>query len=165
VGALVARIEEALTANAQCFAEPLAPAEDGRLPCALVEARADDACACERSEGRKPLADALASAVKADTTVDAAQSCLCEIIQAGDASVSPPSGPEELYACQNDPSEPPTANGTPVDGWCYVDATRTPPLGAPALAAACPGEAKRRIRFAGAGAPTAGAALLLVCEP
>ena len=62
--------------------------------------------------------------------------------------------------CQGDagPSE-----SLPVDGWCYVDAMVSPPLGNPEIVDACPQDERRLTRFVGAGSPTPGSVLYMTC--
>ena len=59
-------------------------------------------------------------------------------------------------ACQSTPG--PVSD----DGWCYVDADASPPIGDPAVADQCVGLAKRRIRFTGDAAPPKGAHVALL---
>jgi hypothetical protein len=68
---------------------------------------------------------------------------------------------DDLMACQNDPSSSPVVNGSPVHGWCYVDAS----TGNPALVQGCPASEPHKLRFVGAGEAAPGATLFLSCSP
>ena len=55
-------------------------------------------------------------------------------------------------------------NGNEVDGWCYVDAAASPPVGNAEVVAKCPDNEKRILRFVGQGAAQSGATLFISCE-
>jgi hypothetical protein len=72
-------------------------------------------------------------------------------------------------ACQTDTSEPPTLDGQPVDGACYIDATTSPALGNPALTEHCLTSERRLLRLAGAAQPqpdekTGPRVFFIICE-
>ena len=76
---------------------------------------------------------------------------------------------EEQTACQDDPILAPLVKGGPQDqqpanGWCYVDATTTPPTGDPVIVKNCPDTEKRKVRFVGAGNPLPNATLFITCS-
>lgn len=114
------------------------------------------ACTCDASHGLVPLAPEHASilAIAKDRGLDT--SCPCEIVQlTGDAR----------NACQNDPSEAPSVLGVPVDGFCYLDAESTPPIGNAELLEHCSASERRTLRIAGVPAQRPEHdALLAVCE-
>jgi hypothetical protein len=86
--------------------------------------------------------------------------CFCEIPQLSGAEPGEP-----LYACQNDASEHPVLeSGELVNGYCYVDAMSTPPVGNPAIASACPATEKRLLRFVGKGKPRQNSMLFITCQ-
>jgi hypothetical protein len=69
-----------------------------------------------------------------------------------------------LYACQNDASEHPVLeNGELVNGYCYVDAMSTPPVGNPEIVASCPATERRILRFVGKGKPRQNSMLFITC--
>jgi hypothetical protein len=122
----------------------------GDAACSVVEAvtlPAAEACTCT-GEGRAPLSVADQCVVPAlmQDPLDATAhwDCFCEIVQT-------------TGSCQNDA----TASG---DGWCYIDASSTPPVGNPALVAECPSGDQRTVRFVGAGAPVSGSTVFLACH-
>jgi hypothetical protein len=152
VASLIEKVAHRIAA--QCLPRTLAPGEDGRVSCTVLEASADPACACDASQGRAPVDPALEGEleqVKLDPAVQAGGlGCVCQIQQlSGDA----------LAACQSLPAAP----ASPA-GWCYVDATSTPPTGNPDLVKACPANEKREIRFLGAAHPQSGAVTFLTCH-
>jgi hypothetical protein len=172
IQALLDRLTPAL--GGVCLPRQLPADAAGQVPCAVVEVRNSGqsldaaACAslCAGLPGRIALPAAhagLRAAALADPVIQASgDDCVCEIPQLGGApgctSVSSP-----LAACECDPSDAPVLGGQPVDGWCYVDATHSPPLGNPAVVAACPAGEQRLVRFVGAGNPAAGGTVLLAC--
>ena len=97
------------------------------------------------------MKSAQANPVVAEQGID----CFCEITQLEG---------EALAACQDDPSDPPLLEGAPVSGYCYVDATTSPPTGNPELVAHCPAAEQRLLRFVGAGSPLPGAVVFIRCE-
>jgi hypothetical protein len=122
--------------------------------CAILEARATDGGACDCSavaRGPVPMADACLQQIAAQDPyiVLSHLDCFCEVTQATGAA---------LTSCQNAVTNP------TGDGWCYIDATTTPPIGNPALVQNCVAAEKHSLRFIGQGMPSAGAALLLACH-
>jgi hypothetical protein len=155
IGALVDRLTPNVSGS--CFPRSLAPDEAGRVPCAFIEARVAPVCDCQGA-ARAPVPPehaALLAAAAADPFVQTVgASCFCEVSQlAGDA----------LAACQYDLADVPTVAGQAVDGWCYVDATTSPPTGDPALVSLCPESEQRILRLVGEGAPKSGAMLFFGC--
>jgi hypothetical protein len=116
------------------------------------------ACNQCQEPGREPVSSDHQGAVQAakqDPIAEtSAWNCFCEMTQVtGD----------ELAACQNDLANPPLANGAEVNGWCYVDATTTPPTGNPEIVKDCPTTERRAVRFVGGGSAKAGATVFLAC--
>jgi hypothetical protein len=121
---------------------------------------ADGACACDAAQHLKSPAAGLATAfarraeqsgVCGDVTgVDCQSLCICELEQC--------SG-EALTQCQTDTT--PIAQLPP--GFCYVDASLTPPLGNPALVATCPESSRRELRILGP-TPEPAPLLFLACS-
>ncbi len=158
-GAIVERLKGTLKQHL-CLDRSLLPDEGGRVACMLVEAR-DEAqgakctAACS-TQGRRPATDMNAPAVEL-ASGDSSRGCFCEIEQLTSAA--------DLAACQTEVSEPfENRFGQAVNGWCFVDAMSTPPLGAAALTAACPVDRRRVIRLSGLAQQARGARLYLYCE-
>ena len=158
VKAIVDRLKQAL--GGQCLPRSLSPDPAGQVTCLILEARKTGGqCGCDPAEGRRAI-DSGHPAVKAanqDPLADAAGwDCFCEILQTQD---------EDLAACQQDISDAPVnQSGGAVNGWCYVDASRTPNIGNPDIVAACPETEKRIIRFVGEGQGKPGATLFITCS-
>jgi len=157
IGAILDRLTP--TVDGGCMPRSLNADADGRLACLFVEARATNGgCACDPSTGRVPVPSNHASIVNVIQQDPAAGKagwdCFCELEQA--------SG-DELFACQNDPSDRPQVNGVDVNRWCYVDASSFPPLGNPEILASCPDNEKRNIRFLGSGAPKNNSTVFMSC--
>jgi hypothetical protein len=140
------------------------------VPCLLLEARNTTECNCDPNKARLKVSDLHQAAVrKANESPIAPKggwSCFCEVTQAGDPLHS---SPEELTACQDDAGEVPLVkggpkDGQPADGWCYVDATTTPPTGDPEIVKDCADTEKHLVRFVGAGNPLPNATLFITCS-
>ncbi len=142
----------------QCMPYSLTPNADGLVSCRTVEARKTAACPCDGA-AHHPLGpdDPALAAIKDDPLYEfAGWNCFCEIAQTtGEAQT----------ACQNDVSQIPiTPNGTPVDGWCYLDANVFPPIGNPEIVSSCPATEQRTLRFLGDAEPTNGATFFIWCQ-
>ncbi|MBM4375977.1 MAG: hypothetical protein FJ095_12900 [Deltaproteobacteria bacterium] len=162
VGAIIERLKKEL--GGQCLPRSLTPNGDGQVQCLIVEARktADAAqcqAACTGPARSGPLADANPAVKKAKTDLQTeAQgwNCFCEITQAAG---------DDLQSCQYTKSgDAILNNGKPVDGWCYIDAAATPPVGDPSVVANCPSTEQRIIRFAGAANAAPGSTLFITCS-
>jgi hypothetical protein len=121
--------------------------------CTILEARATDGgCDC-RAVARGPVPTAYACVeqllAQDPLVVLGHLDCFCEVTRATGAA---------LTSCQNDVTNP------AGDGWCYIDATTTPPVGNPALVEQCIASEKHLLRFTGQGVASAGASLVLVCR-
>lgn len=150
VGAIIDRLKSRL--GGQCLARPLT-AVDEQVSCVVIEARKSDGGACCDGKARKEVQSdhqgALAAA-KADP-LSKGSDCFCEIDQLTGA---------DRTTCQQDESVVPVnADGTAVDGWCYVDEA----TGNPALVSGCPAGEKYKVRFVGAGQPAADALTFITC--
>ena len=137
-----------------CLDERLTTDAQGRVACTLIEvSRTGGSCPCD-GPARAPLGQAAqcyAQAAKQSPDVQAAvpgADCFCEVTQSTGAA---------LAACQNQASEP------PVDGYCYIDAAASPPIGNPSLLAPCMLTQKSMLRFVGAGSPAPNAAFIVGC--
>ena len=87
---------------------------------------------------------------------EASWDCYCEITQTTGV---------QRDACQNINTNPLTdSNGDAVNGWCYVDATTTPPTGNVDIVARCPDNERRMIRFVGEGEAQNGSTLFVTCN-
>ncbi|HSN97724.1 MAG TPA: hypothetical protein VLS89_05475 [Candidatus Nanopelagicales bacterium] len=164
IGSIIERLKSAL--RGQCLPRSLQPDEDGQVSCLIIEARnSQGACSCDEATGRRPVLESQKEAqraIEADPLAAAVGwDCFCEIAQLqGDTD---PATPDPLQACQYDVEEPVQANGTDVNGWCYVDGTTSPPVGDSALVSACPSTERRLIRFVGQGEAEPGATLFITC--
>ena len=156
IGSIIDRLKQAL--GGQCLPRTLTPDEKGQVPCLILEARKTDTCDCN-TKARTPVStdhEQAQAAAEADPfAATSGWNCFCEITQlTGD----------ELTACQEDINDPPVLNGAQVDGWCYIDATTSPPTGNAALVENCPESEKRIVRFVGQGAAQPGATLFITCS-
>jgi hypothetical protein len=145
----------------QCLRETPRLRSANEPACAVLQARPSaGACTCDPAEGRgpvsadhQPLAEAFMSS---DFVREAGWDCLCEIVQlTGDAAAT----------CREDPGDDVTAGGAAVNGFCYVDATATPPVGNPEITGHCPTEEQRLLRFVGEGTAVTSAGMRMVCQP
>jgi hypothetical protein len=157
IGALVDQLKGKL--GHQCLPRKLTPNDEGQVRCLVVEARKTDACSCAGADGRQPMsqdhmpaiADARSKGVVAETS-----NCFCEVPQlTGD----------ELEACQNEKADPLVVGGQQVDGFCYIDATSTPPVGNTDLVPdSCVGTERRLIRLVGNAKARPGSELFIMCS-
>lgn len=158
IGAIIDRLKDAL--GGQCLPRTLVPDGDGNVPCLIIEAR-NSMGTCNNCAGtaRAPIKPENAAAKKEaesdELAAKAGWDCYCEIPQTTGA---------EREACQNDLNNPPLVGQTPVNGWCYVDATTSPPTGNAEIVAKCPDNEKRIIRFVGEGEAQTGATLFITCS-
>lgn len=149
----------------QCLARsPEISLQTGSASCLVLEltdAPSPDACACDAANGRAPLSAAHEGArdvaIKAAAAKGKSVSCVCEIVEVTDT--------DGRNACQSDIQETPVdmANN-PIKGFCYIDATTTPPTGNPELVASCPETEKRGIRVLGDPAVTPSASIMTICS-
>jgi hypothetical protein len=146
-----------------CLPRALTPDAQSQVPCLIVEAqRISDPSQCTAvcsAPGRQPIAQdhpAVLSAKEDPLSAVAQWNCFCEIPQVAG---------QELAACQNDENDSPTtADGRPVDGWCYIDGDTVPPTGNPALVEMCADTQRRTLRFVGSGAAAPGGTLFVTCS-
>jgi hypothetical protein len=155
IQAIIDRLKTAL--GGQCLPRTLSPDASGQVACLIIEGRnTSGQCTCD-IPGRTAVPAESAAAIeqaKKDPSAAGAD-CFCAVTQlTGD----------ELTACQTDEADNPVVNGAQVDGWCYVDATTTPPVGNPAIVAGCPDTERRIIRFVGEGEAAGGATLFITCS-
>jgi hypothetical protein len=139
----------------RCLARPAVLA-GGSAECVVLFARkAHGSCACAEDSAFVPVSTGHAGAISlAEAAGD--WDCFCEVPQLSGAAGE---------ACRTETSDDVVVGGEPVDGFCYVDATLDPPLGAAELTAKCPEAERHLLRFVG-GATTLsgdGAALVIVC--
>lgn len=146
----------------QCLPRVLPVDAQGKVPCLIVEARTSQGpCDCDALPGRRSIAsgsgaEAAANIARSDPlAAHAGWNCFCEL---------PQSSGDELAACQQDPSQFPQVNGQPVNGWCYLDASVSPPVGNPELLSQCPDNEKHNFRFVGQGEALPGATLFITCQ-
>jgi hypothetical protein len=159
IGAIIERLKIAL--GGQCLPRTLTPDDQGQVSCLILEARKSEGeCTCDPNIARSDVSDehkaAKDAAANDPVAKNAGWNCYCEIDQlTGDG----------LKACQTDLNPAPIINGNEaVDGWCYIDATTSPPTGDPQLVEKCPATEKRLIRFVGNGEAQAGATLFITCS-
>lgn len=171
IGAIIDRLKLAL--GGQCLPRKLNPDKDGQVQCLILEGRNtngehknDCDSYCGTLTARQAVSKEHKPAVNDEDVQRAAKQsnldCFCEITQLTDGD-SKTTNDDFLTACQTQTSDAPALNGQSVDGWCYIDATTTPPLGDPELVKTCPGTEKRKVRFVGAGNPKAGSTLFITC--
>jgi hypothetical protein len=170
VGAILERLQDFVGAHTSCIERTLPLEKTGRVACRLFEGRAvpEGACACDASKGRSMISaedSGLESAIKAESDAqNLGFNCFCELEQVANKDAQG-SSTGALDACQNQVQElPADQSGAIVNGWCYVDATTSPPAGNPELVKSCPDTGKRTLRFVGAGGPEAGARLFMSCS-
>jgi len=160
MGALQDRLKPAFAG--QCMSQSLSVDKTGTAPCLIIEARNTNAsCECDPNAGRKGIspgssAENAVKAAKQDPLYSKAEwDCFCEIPQSTGA---------ELAACQQDASDYPMIDGKYINGWCYVDASASPPVGNPEILSKCPDNEKRNLRFLGQAAANTGATLFISCQ-
>jgi hypothetical protein len=185
IGSIIDRLKLAL--GGQCLPRKLNPDSGGQVQCLILEARntsgaaAGDKCDafCDAQPARSHVlgsksTDAVdhrpaVAAAKIDPIAMTANwDCFCEITQLNNgptdsAGKDTNTADDFLNACQNDTNDPPILGSTQVDGWCYVDATATPPVGNAAIVKNCPDTEKRLVRFVGNGNPQPGSTLFITC--
>lgn len=158
MGALRDRLKPAV--SGQCLPRTLPVDSSGQAPCLIIEARiTNGACTCDPATGRKAIqagsgAASAANAAMADLP-GFKFDCYCEIPQSTGA---------ELTACQQDTTDYPMVDGKYINGWCYVDAGASPPVGNPELVSKCPDNEKRNLRFVGQSATNTGGILFISCQ-
>ncbi|MBK9261509.1 MAG: hypothetical protein IPM54_17095 [Polyangiaceae bacterium] len=161
IGAIIDRLKTAL--GGQCLPRTLVPDSDGNVPCLIIEARnSQGQCACDPGKARLDIPSdsekykAVEVAKQDALAAKAGWDCFCEIAQTEGG---------QRDACQNTNTNPLTdAQGQPVNGWCYVDATTEPPTGNAEIVAKCPDNERRIIRFVGEGEAQTGATLFITCS-
>jgi hypothetical protein len=143
----------------QCLPRSLALDQGGQVACLVIEARraGDEGCKC--SDGRVAVSPEHAPMVDGirehELQQHAQWDCFCEVPQLEGAAQS---------ACREDLSDAPlSTDGSPVDGFCYVDASTSPPVGNPELVSQCPDAQRRRLRFVGQGEIAPGATVFMMC--
>ncbi|EYF02328.1 hypothetical protein [Chondromyces apiculatus] len=158
IGAIIDRLKQVL--GGQCLPRSLVPNKEKQVSCLIIEARnSQGQCSCDEATGRGPISDVnrqAESEIRNDPSAQASGwDCFCEIKQLAK---------EPLEACQNtvgdDVQDP---QGNKVNGWCYIDGTTSPPLGAPELVASCAQTQRRLIRFVGDADSAAGATTFITC--
>ncbi|MBW2529205.1 MAG: hypothetical protein JRI23_33825 [Deltaproteobacteria bacterium] len=160
IAALTERLKEKLLAP--CLSRTFTPDDDGAVPCVILEGRkleGDHTCGCEAA-GRQPVSVAYLGAEKAARADRVSQSlgldCFCELVQLEG---------EARAACQQQTTdEVMRADGSEVDGWCYLDATTVPAIGNEELVSHCAVGEQRTIRFVGEGAGAMDTTLFLTCQ-
>lgn len=150
----------------QCLPRTLTPDAAGQVSCLILEARnSGGQCSCDEKEARLPVSEEHKAAQKAaeqdEFAATAKWDCFCEIKQLdnGDAAAT---NDDELKACQDDATNPPTYNGQNLNGWCYIDDGAG--IGNPEIVKNCPATERRLVRFVGAGNPKPGATLFITCS-
>ena len=157
IGALVDQLKGKL--GHQCLPRKLTPDAEGQVRCLVMEAREADSCSCDAADGRQPVSEEHAPAIEDALNkgvISGSAGCFCEVPQlTGD----------ELEACQNEKADPLLVDGEQVDGFCYIDATSTPPVGDEALVPdSCVGTERRLIRLVGNAKARPGSELFIMCS-
>jgi hypothetical protein len=154
IGAIVDRLKAAL--QGQCWNQALEIAQDGTVPCVVLEATKGDvatdgtvtcpACTGVRSEASSDQKRALSSdAFYKENGLN----CACLINQ-----TTP--GPD-LTSCVTQENVP-----SSVQGWCYIDPVQDPSHNEE-IVGTCPPANKRLIRFVGDNVPLPGSITYLQC--
>jgi hypothetical protein len=122
----------------RCLPRTLAAADDGYVPCAILEVfdpPTGESCRCKgdaRFPGRTtPTADVVA----ANPNLDRYGSCVCEIEQLTGA---------QRTSCLNDPIP-----SSDVNGWCYIDPGQSRNAAQCEFVSNCPATSRRIIRYVG----------------
>jgi hypothetical protein len=131
----------------------------GRAACVAIEMQTTNTCACDSAKGRtavtpehEPLITDLKNSPAGQST---GWNCFCEVSQLTGVQGS---------TCQDDASAIPVdTGGNPLQGFCYVDSTVSPPLGDTVLTEGCIATERRLLRFVGPDLPAAGASIYAVC--
>lgn len=124
--------------------------EVGQVHCGLTEVvvpASGAACACDASQNLVPTPASVFTVIKRNAAASGLcggaggpscnDLCACDLLQSAGAA---------LTQCQTDATTPITEM---PPGFCYVDATVTPPLGNAALVASCPASSRRELRILG----------------
>jgi hypothetical protein len=161
-GAIVDKLKSRLTGT--CLHRSLTPDATGQVTCLILEARAlpaGETCNCNepgvkaRQDVQSTHEAARRQALDDEVAKAAGWNCFCEIKQLQD---------DGLKACQFETSHnPKTSDGVAADGWCYIDASSTPPAGDPALVSTCDPTEQRKLRFVGDGQPLDKSTLFITC--
>lgn len=166
VGTIIDRLKSKL--GGQCLPRKLNADPEGNVPCIVLEASHNDngQVDCSTLPGRQAVDATHKAAIDAakadplapkDANGQVTWNSFCEIKQ---LAGKPSDQNSDKYKCQNIPD--PTPDG--LDGWCYIDAAATPPVGDPAIVAKCPPNEQRLVRFVGKGAVQSGATALITCS-
>ena len=154
IGAIVDRLKAALQGT--CWNQELEIAQDGTVPCVVLEATkgdvgADGKAICAPCTGARSEASAdQKRALSGDPIFkENGLNCVCQINQA-----TP--GPD-LTACVTQANVP-----SNVTGWCYIDPGQNTSHNAD-IVATCPPANKRLIRFVGDQIPIPGSLTFLQC--
>jgi hypothetical protein len=153
IGAIVDRLKAAL--QGQCWNQELEIAQDGTVPCHVLEAArrdvgTDGRPVCEPCTGSRSEADPSERKALEQLPIfrENGLNCVCQINQTAP-------GPE-LDACVSDL----IVRG--VEGWCYVDPAQEPSHN-PEIVSSCPPANKRIIRFVGNNVPRPDALTFVWC--
>lgn len=146
--AIMEGIEQPL--GERCLSSALDVDSAGRVSCQVVEASLVPAgpCSCDPALARTLPSAELAATVRGRLGEGACGSgdpqcqaaCLCEVQQVADVAANPANA---LDLCRD------ADDASGVEGFCYIDPASG--TGTDALLEACPGDAKRRLRFVGRG--------------
>jgi hypothetical protein len=157
VAAIVERLKEQL--KDKCLPRTLEVKDKGNGPqanCLIVEADPKGGMTCDPGKARGDVQGEIADKVYerlqrtnncTDVNGDCRQFHLCEI-----SPIAPNSGDYQSCLDSDNPSG---------DGWCYIDPAQG--LGSDDQVAKCPETEKRKIRFAGYGAPGKGTVTFFAC--
>jgi hypothetical protein len=134
--------------SGECVSRAPAVSATGEAWCVLLVAQEKGPCDCASVEGVVPVAPEHAGVIDEARQSERGKmvnwSCVCEIPQ-----LSP--GTDAGRACQEmTGAEVTDSQGTPVSGWCYIDATSKPAIGNPEILTTCAEGWKRMFRFLGA---------------
>jgi hypothetical protein len=178
VFSIIDRLKGALQSSCQPRELPID--ENYDVPCIVIEASDSDGdedasttSSCEAlcaESGRAPIGDETKAAAKVvrttldgeDTDTARSYDCLCEIEQLTGKPSDADWESSPRYRCQYE-QFPPTDS---VNGWCYVDASATPPVGNPDLRdiAQCAPTERRLVRPVNNGVVKSGGRLYITCS-
>jgi hypothetical protein len=157
IGAIIDRLKPSLVRP--CLSRTLEPDANGQVACLIIEARdSGGSCNCGATPARREVSEEHRWA-KCEVLADplakpSGWDCVCEIEQLDERS--------GLAACQE--TVPPTPVDPAVNGWCYIDPTRSPPVGKRELVASCPKNEQRTLRFVNHGEVQLGSTLFITCS-
>jgi hypothetical protein len=160
IGAIIDTLKTKLS-EGQCLPRTLTPDENGQVSCLILEARTEPSgtCDCSGYPARRAVQPEHRAAEKeiAEDPLAAkfGWNCVCEVQQLEG---------EALKACQDaiPPDPVRTADGQPVNGWCYIDPSID--VGRSEIVATCPSTERRMVRFTNDGKAQLDSTMFITCS-